>query len=165
MSSNMPSSQGGGSFGPIIGGGGAVAFALPSWISGGNTSGSIASVGGGGGAAGLEGFSFTPPPLVLNGQSVAGGLNFTFATPVAQVDQASQAYNFLNTFTNNAYSFVGNAINQATTQAGTLNTNVVGIESSLGQGEVSALQTLANAEATAASKLNSGGGGLFGALF
>lgn len=128
---------------------------------------SSAGVGGaanGGGTSLLQGFSFTPPPLVLNGQSVSGGLNFTAAQPVAQVDQATQAYNFINALNQQAYGFEGNAINIATANASATNSQVIGLEGTFGAGEVSALNTLASAEQTAASKLSSGCSGL-GCLF
>ena len=113
----------------------------------------------------MNGFSFTPPPLIMNGQTIAGGLNFNFSTPVAQVDQASQAYNFINTINNSAYGFEGNAITQATNAASAVNKTVIGSEQTLGAGMLSALQTEANALQTAASKLSTNSGGLFGSLF
>lgn len=130
----------------------------------GGTSSAGTGAGGNGGGESLQGFSFTPPPLVLNGQSVSGGLNFTAAQPVAQVDQAQQAYNFINTLNQQAYGFVGNAINLATQGASATNSQVIGLESQFGTGEIAALQTLASAEQTAASKLSSGCSGL-GCLF
>lgn len=135
-------------------------FTAPGGTSGAGTGGSA-----NGGGASLQGFSFTPPPLVLNGQTVAGGLNFTAAVPIAQVDQAQQAYNFINTLNSQAYGFVGNAINLATQGASATNSQVIGLESQFGTGEVAALQTLAQAEQTAASKLSSGGCSGLGCLF
>lgn len=144
------------------------------WVNGGGGGGQTfavapppgISVGGGGENNNSipTGFSFSPPPLVLNGQSVAGGLNFTASLPVSQVDQASQAYAFTASATGDAYGFVSSAINAALSSAAATFQPIVTNETTLGQGELSALQTEAQALQTAAGKLGGGGGGLLGAL-
>lgn len=112
----------------------------------------------------LQGFSFTPPPLLLNGAQIAPGLNFTSVSPVAQVDQASEAFNFINSSFLNTFNFVGNAINAAQSNASNVFSGIVPVEQQFGQGEVQALQVQAQALQTAAKNLKSGGG-LFGGLF
>ena len=53
-----------------------------------------------------EGFTFNPGILTLNGQPIGGGLNFTAINAVSQVDQTSQAYDFINNLNNAAYSWL-----------------------------------------------------------
>jgi hypothetical protein len=167
--SNLPIIGGGGSVNPLAGGGsGPMGDWSSSW---GNFVAPATGNGPNNGFAGGEnentvstGFSFTPPPLVLNGQSVAGGLNFTASLPVAQVDQASQAYAFTSSLTGDAYGFLSSAINSAMNSAAATFQPIISNEQILGTGELSALQTEANALQTAAGKLGGGGGGLLGAL-
>lgn len=115
---------------------------------------------------GFQGFTFSPPPLSLNGQNVAGGLNFSASNAVSQVDQASQAYSFINNLNSQVLGFAGNTfagvqsfaepsfsaiINGLTGTAG----NAVSGLTAIGQGAV-------GAENTAAKNLCSG---FLGCLF
>lgn len=108
-----------------------------------------------------QGFVFTPPPLILNGQQVAGGLNFTAAQPVAQVDQASQAYGFINNVLANSFGFTNDAINSAQTSFANIASQVVPVEQQWGTGLLGALQTEANAFQTLASNYSTPCSGLF----
>lgn len=134
----------------------------PAAISGG---GSAAASSGNGATPGqFNGFTFSPPPLVLNGQNVAGGLNFTGLFPASQIDQASQAYAFTIANTNNAYGFVGAAINAAQNSAAAIFGQIIPAETQFGNVEGQAMLQEAAAMQTAASNLGNSGGGLFGFL-
>src|ERR1700691_1798400 len=105
-----------------------------------------------------EGSSFNPPPLVVAGQTVGGGLNFTATNAVSQVDQASQAYDFMNNATAQAYSFVGSADQGAQTFALRIFQTIAAGLSSIGGSEAESLQT-------AAGSLNNQCSGFLGCFF
>jgi len=105
--------------------------------------------------SGSQGFTFTPPALVLNGQPVAGGLNFTATNAVDQVDMASQAYSFISNLNTQAFQFAQNAFSGVFNFAGPQFSSITsGLSTNFGQ--------VANALNTAASNI---GGGFLGNLF
>lgn len=106
-----------------------------------------------------EGFTFAPPPLVLNGQGLAGGLNFNATNAVAQVDQASQAYDFINNLNAGAYNFLSGALSSTQQFAAGPFNSIISSLTDIGTGEVKAEQTAAN------SLKMQGCTGIFGCLF
>lgn len=105
--------------------------------------------------SGFQGFTFTPPPLTLNGQSVAGGLNFTAQNAIDQVDQASQAYSFIGSLNSSLLGFYSNSISSAYNFAASPFADIIGGLTKIGQGAV-------GAENTAAGKICTG---FLGCLF
>jgi hypothetical protein len=101
------------------------------------------------------GFSFTAPPLELNGQNVAGNFNFDF--PVAAPASISQAYNFIGSATGAAYSFLGQTDAQTDSYAYGLMALQSGYLNNIGQ-------SFAQSAADATSKIETQGGGLLGLL-
>jgi hypothetical protein len=101
------------------------------------------------------GFNFTAPALMLDGQNVAGTFNFDL--PVVAANSTTQSFNFVNNAANSAYQFLGGAIDvtdQATYGLMGEQTNYL---SQIGN-------LFGQAANTAAGKISSGGGGLFGFL-
>src|ERR1700734_3202239 len=86
---------------------------MPNFFQGANGA-QVLTPGNGSGSAGFSsganpvtagGFSFTAPPLMLNGQNVSG--NFNFDLPLAAPASITQAFNFIGGATSAADSFLG----------------------------------------------------------
>ena len=114
----------------------------------------------------FQGFTFNPPPLSLNGQNVAGGLNFSASNAVSQVDQASQAYSFINNLNSQVLGFAGNTFSGVQSFAGPSFSSIInGLTGTAGNavsGLTSIGQGAVGAEYKAASSMCSG---FLGCLF
>jgi hypothetical protein len=108
------------------------------------------------GSSAVNGFAFTAPALIFNGQNIGGTFNFDL--PVVAANSASDAYNFVGASTEAAYGFLGNSIANTDSYAYNLMTNQTAQLAQIGN-------IFAQTSKTAASKIATGsGGGLFGFL-
>jgi hypothetical protein len=106
------------------------------------------------------GFTFSPAPLVFNGQTVAApDLQFSDPVAVSTVDQGSQAYSFTNSLIGNAFSFIGSANQSVQDFNNPLFTDIYQSENTFGNSLTASISSEANALGTAAKNVGSGSGG------
>jgi hypothetical protein len=123
--------------------------------------GAVAASGGGSPGEGVwAGFTFSPAPLIFNGQQVAApDLQFSDPVAVSTVDQGSQAYSFTNSVIGQSFNFIGAANASVQDFNNPLFNEIYSSENQFGTSLSQSINTEANALATAAKNVGSGSGG------